>query len=482
MFQHLLTPNLRPFLLAVLVVVAIPSAPVRGKTAAPAPGPSTQQTDDLAAHYRGAADRIIAAATADHRAYERLALLADTFGPRFSGTAALEDAIDWILEEMRADGLDNVRGEPVMVPRWVRGAETLSLVEPRSRQLPMLGLGGSVGTPDEGIEAEVLVVGSFDELEDRAAEARGRIVLFNVPFTSYGETVQYRVRGAVAAARAGAVASLIRSVTPYSMQTPHTGGMRYEEGVEPIPHAAITVEDAAMLQRFQDRGERIVVRLRMEAETLDDVPSRNVVGEIVGSEIADEVVVIGGHIDSWDVGQGAMDDAGGCVVAWEAVRLLHELGLRPRRTVRVVMWTNEENGLRGALAYRDAHGNELDDHVLAIESDSGVFSPRGFGFSGSDAAFEIVRRVGELLEDVVEEGDDGVVTRGGGGADIGPIMQLGVPGMALRVDGSRYFWYHHTDADTVDKLDPDEVARSVAAMAVMAYVVADLPEPLPRGE
>ena len=426
--------------------------------------------------YRGAANRLIEAALADSAAWARTAELTDRFGHRFSGSPSLERAIDWILAEMRRDGLENVHGERVMVPRWVRGEEGAWLVSPREVELPMLGLGGSVATPPQGITAEVLIVSSFDELERRRDEARGRIVLYDVPFTSYGETVRYRMDGAVAAARAGAVASLIRSVGPFSMNTPHTGMMSYQEGVPRIPHAAITLEDAAMLHRMADRGERIVVRLEMDARTLPDVPSRNVVAELRGSERPDEVVVLGGHIDSWDVGQGAMDDAGGSVVAWEAVRLMKELGLRPRRTVRVVLWTNEENGLRGANAYRDQHLDELDRHVLAIESDAGVFDPIGFGFTGSDEAFRIVGAVGELLEGI----DAGEVTRGGGGADIGPIMREGVPGMGLRVDGDRYFWYHHTPADTMDKLDPREMALCTAAMAVMAYVVADLPERLPR--
>jgi carboxypeptidase Q len=319
-------------------------------------------------------------------------------------------------------------------------------------------------------------VNSFDELKARSDEARGKIVLLNAPFTSYGKTVTYRVVGAVAAARAGAVASLIRSVTPFSLRTPHTGQMRYDPEVPQIPHAAITVEDAEMLQRLQERGERIEVVLKMEAQTLPDVISRNVMAEIVGWEHPEEVVVLGGHIDSWDVGQGAMDDGGGSVAAWEVIRLLHALGLRPRRTVRAVMWTNEENGLRGARAYREAHLEELNDHILAIESDGGVFKPLGFGFSGSDEAYQIVREIGALLDRI----DAGEITRGGGGADIGPIMKEGMPGMGLRVDGERYFWYHHTDADTIDKLDPREMAECVAAMAVMAYVVADIPERLPR--
>jgi len=322
----------------------------------------------------------------------------------------------------------------------------------------------------------VLVVGSFDELKRRRDEATGKIVLYNVPFTTYGRTVQYRVRGAVEAAQAGAVASLVRSVGPYSLDTPHTGMMRYEEDVPRIPHAAVTIEGATMMQRMQDRGQRIRLRLTMGARTLPDVPSRNVVAEIVGSEKPEEIVVLGGHIDSWDVGQGAHDDAGGSVAAWEAVRLMKALGLRPRRTVRVVLWTNEENGLRGARAYRDTHLDDVPNHVLAMESDSGVFTPSGFGFSGTDEAYALIQQIGSLLDRI----DAGTITRGGGGADISPLMQMGVPGMGLRVDGSKYFWIHHTAADTIDKVDPDDFRRCVAAMAVMAYVAADLPVDIPR--
>jgi len=443
----------------------------------PALSPSLSAQEEIPDEIQANARRLIDAALGDSAAYERLEELVDRFGPRFSGSVALERAIDWILDEMAEDGLEEVRGEEVLVPRWVRGEESLTLLQPYARELPLLGLGGSVGTPPGGLRAEVLVVASFDELERRAEEARGRIVLFDVPFTSYGETVQYRLRGAVAAARAGAAASLIRSVTPYSMQTPHTGTMNYEEGVPRIPHAAITVEDALVLRRLQERGTRVELHLKMEAQTFPDAPSRNVVAELRGREHPEEVVVLGGHIDSWDVGQGAMDDGGGSVAAWEAVRLMKALGIRPRRTVRVVLWTNEENGLRGATAYRDTYARAVEDHVLAIESDSGVFDPLGFGFTGTDAAFQVVRRVGRLLEPI----GAGQVTRGGGGADIGPLMAEGVPGMGLRVDGSRYFWYHHTAADTIDKLDPREMAECVAAMAVMAYVVADLPQRLEFG-
>jgi carboxypeptidase Q len=214
----------------------------------------------------------------------------------------------------------------------------------------------------------------------------------------------------------------------------------------------------------------------MSAKTLPDAPSRNVMGELVGSEKPDEIVVFGGHIDSWDVGRGAMDDGGGVVVAWEAVRLLKRLGLKPKRTIRVVGWTNEENGGRGGQAYRDAHRAEVDKHVLAIESDGGVFKPQGFSFTGSDAAVDMLKQIALLLDRI----DAGAMVKGGGGADIGPIMALGVPGLGLNVDGTKYFWYHHTEADTIDKLDPNEMARCVAAMAVMAYVAADMPETLPR--
>ncbi|MBI4520715.1 MAG: M20/M25/M40 family metallo-hydrolase [Gemmatimonadetes bacterium] len=439
--------------------------------AAPASLPAQGAMPD---RYRAIAGHIIESALADSAAYERLGALVDRFGPRLSGSDNLEHAIDWVIAQMQADGLEKAHGEEVLVPVWVRGEESATLLEPRVRKLPLLGLGASIATPAEGITAPVLVVNDYDDLTAHAADAKGKIVLWDVPFTTYGETVQYRTNGAVAAARVGAVASLLRSVTPYSQQTPHTGAMRYEDSVPRIPSAAISVEDTKMLHRMQDRGQRIVVRLQMSAQTLPDRMSRNVMAEITGNERPEEVVVLGGHIDSWDVGQGAMDDGGGVVVAWQAVKLLHDLGLRARRTIRVVGWVNEENGGRGGNAYRAAHQNER--HVLAMESDGGVFAPSGFGFTGSAEAMAIVQRVATLLAPI---GSDHI-TRGGGGSDIQPLMRDGVPGMGLSVDGTRYFYYHHTDSDTLDKLDPREMALCVATMAVLAYVVADLPEPLPR--
>lgn len=453
---------MRPLRLCAAVLLAAAGSAVPGSA------------QSLAEQYRGAADRIIRTALADSAAYRRLAELTDRFGPRLSGSPALEQALDWMLDEMRRDGLEGVQGEPVLVPRWVRGEESAELVEPRRARLAMLGLGGSVGTPRGGITAEVMVVASFEELERRAAEARGKIVLFDMPWAGYGRTVQFRWAGAIAAARAGAVASLIRSVTPVSLGTPHTGVMTYDSAVPRIPHAALTVEDAAMIRRMVERGQRVVVRLAMGARTLPDAPSRNVVAELRGSELPDEVVVMGGHTDSWDVGTGAMDDAGGVVAAWEALRVLRRLGLRARRTIRVVGWVNEENGGRGGEAYRDAHADEY--HVLAFESDNGVFRPHGIAFSGSDSARALVRAAARLLGPL---GADSV-TAGGGGADVAPLMQRGVPGMSPNVDGSRYFWYHHSPSDTVDKLDPADMARVVALMAVMTYVVADMPDRLPR--
>ena len=437
---------------------------------------NTNQLGEIAKKFEKNGNLIIDKAMSDSQGYDRLGEMLDTFGPRFSGSTNLEKSLEWIIDEMKKDGLENVHGEEVMVPKWIRGKESAVMTAPWKKDLAILGLGGSVGTGSKGLSGEVFVVNSFDDLKARAGEAKGKIILYNVPFTTYGETVQYRYRGASEAAKVGGIASLIRSVGPYSMNTPHTGTSAYEDGVKKIPHAAITLEDAAMMGRMSKRGITIKVSLYMEGRFVDDVPSQNVMGEIIGSEYPDEVIVLGGHIDSWDVGQGAHDDGGGCVASWQAVKLIKDLGLKPKRTIRAVMWTNEENGLRGGEAYRDEHLNELDNHILAMESDAGVFKPSGFGFSGPDESLKILQDIGTLLYRI----DSGKITKGGGGADIGPIMREGVPGMGLKVDGSRYFWYHHTNADTFDKVDKDEFNRCVATMAVMAYVVADMDMKLPR--
>jgi carboxypeptidase Q len=277
-----------------------------------------------------------------------------------------------------------------------------------------------------------------------------------VPYTSYGETVRFRTSGASRAARHGAVAMLVRSVSRDSLRLPHTGALQYVDDTSKIPAAAITSEDADRLQRMADRGGRVAVRLKMDAHLDRDAESANVIGEILGREKPEEVVVVSGHLDSWDVGAGATDDGGGCVVTWDALRIMKKLDLRPRRTVRVVLWTNEENGGRGGQTYRDTHRAELGKHVLMLESDGGVFRPLGFGFTGSEAARQTVRTIATLLTGI---GADHV-TASGGGADIAPsVQEAHIPSMSLEVDGSKYFLIHHTAADTIDKIDPAEMAK-----------------------
>jgi carboxypeptidase Q len=364
-----------------------------------------------------------------------------------------------------------VRTEAVMVPKWVRGRESAEIIRPAAHTLAMLGLGDSVGTPAGGIQAEALVVDSFEALDAQAAKAKGRIVVFNVPYTGYGETRPVRSNGPSRAARHGAVAALVRSIGPAGLRLPHTGGLQYSEGVAKIPAAAIASEDADLLQRMADRGETIVLRLQMAAHFEADAPSANVIGEIRGRELPDEVVVVGGHLDSWDVGAGASDDGGGCIATWEALRLMKKLNLRPRRTVRVVLFTNEENGTRGGLAYRDAHHAELANHVMMLEADDGLFPPNAFGFSGNAKGRDTVEAIASLLAGVAVDR----VLPNGGGSDIEPsVAAARIPGMSYDGAGD-YFLIHHTAADTVDKIKPADVSRAAAAVAVMAYVVADMP-------
>jgi carboxypeptidase Q len=426
--------------------------------------------DDIAA-YGPATARILAAALPSRAAWERVAEWTDTFGPRLSGSDALERAIDWALAALEREGFANVRGETVMVPRWVRGRESAVMLTPRPMPLAMLGLGGSVGTPPDGVTGEVLVVSSFEELEQRAAEAAGRIVLFDVPYEGYGKTVRYRVGAASAAARVGARAALIRSVASGSMQNPHTGGMHYADDAPRIPTAALSVEHAGLLHRLTDRGATVTVRLTMEAATHPDVPSRNIVAEWPGRERPGEVVVLGGHIDSWDVGQGAMDDAGGFMAAWEALAVLRALGLQPRRTLRLVGWTNEENGLRGGQGYRDQHAGELAHHVAAIESDSGFFRPTQMTFAGAPESLAAVEAIAALLRD----GGPFAARAGGPAADVGPLYRAGVPTLSLSAEPTRYFYYHHSAADAPEVLDPAELAHGVAVLATYAYVLGDMP-------
>jgi carboxypeptidase Q len=431
--------------------------------------------------YRPIAARILTESQASDFAWKRLAELTDTYGNRLSGSDTLEKAIDWATAEMKKDGLQNVHKESAMVPHWIRGRESLDLIEPVKQPMVLLGLGNSVGTPAGGIEAEVVVVKSYDDLTAHAKDVKGRIVLLNVPFTTYGETRPFRSDGPSKAAQLGAVAFLLRSVGPPGLRTPHTGATNYTTDAPKIPAAAIPTEDADRLQRLADRGVKTRVKLMMEAHFENDAQSYNVVGEIVGKDLPKEVLVMGGHIDSWDVGAGATDDGGGCVVTWEALRLIHKLDLHPRRTIRVVLFTNEENGTRGGNAYRDSHLADLPNHVLLLESDGGIFDPAGFGITFdpakkqpaavSDRAKQTVTAVASLLSSI---GADHV-TDGGEGTDIEPASTAGDVPMLSHLDTGDYFLIHHTAADTIARITPQQVSKNAAAIAVMMYTLADLP-------
>ena len=470
-------PRLHPW--AVLGCYSVPLMILRAfvLVLAVVPAVVAQDNDSLTERYRDAAAKLIEAALADTGGMDKLSYLCDRIGNRLSGSPGLEKAIAWAAAQMKRDGLVNVTTPPVKVPHWVRGNESASITAPVTKPLSILGLGGSVATPKKGITAEVVAVQNFDELDRRGKAVAGKIVLLNAAYEGYGRTVTYRTTGASRAARLGAVAMLVRSITPVSLQSPHTGALEYSDGIPKIPAAAVTLEDATLIQRLADAGNTVTVHLEMEARSLPDADSANVIGEIPGREKPEEVVVIGGHIDSWDVGAGAQDDGSGCITALEAAYLIHKLGLQPRRTLRVVFWTNEENGGAGGEAYRDWAGSQVKNHMAAIEMDGGAEKPVGFGISGSGDAQGMLartRQIGRLLDRI----DAGSIQLGGGGADIFPLMRDGVPGLALRTVGTHYFDWHHTRADTADKVRLDDLRANIAAMAVMAYVLADMPEPL----
>jgi hypothetical protein len=453
----------------------------------------TAQPIDIQKQYGPTAQKLIAAALADTEGMARLQYLCDRIGARLGGSPALAKAVEWSAAEMKRAGLANVQTPETKVPHWVRGKESVTMLSPVERALPMLGLGLSVGTPPEGITADVVAVSTFDELTALGKEkVAGKIVLFYPEWQGYGQTVQYRGSGGSRAAELGAVGALVRSMTGRSLGTPHTGALNYTAGVAKIPVAALTVEDAASIFRLVKSGTPVRVKMMMEARQLPDAPSNNVMGEIPGSGKPEEVVVLGGHLDSWDVGQGAQDDGSGVIAAFQAVALIQKLGLKPRRTIRVVFWTNEENGGAGGRAYRTMLGDSVKNHVAAIEMDGGAEKPLGFGFgpaaSGrrslggspeaaartqiSPAAFQRAVEIGKLLESI----GAGKVTPGGGGADIGPIMAAGVPGFGIRTIGEHYFDWHHTHADTFDKVNARDFQENVAQLAVLAYVLADMPE------
>ena len=419
---------------------------------------------------------IFEAASQDTTAYERLRVLCDEIGHRLSGSPQLETAIDWAAEGMREDGLV-VRTEDVQVPRWVRGEESATLLQPMQRELSMLGLGMSVGGT---VRAEVVVVEDFEELASLPDQAiEGKIVLFDKPFTTYGQTVGIRGGAAVEAAKRGAVGALIRSVGSDSLNTPHTGAMHYQEGVPQIPAAALSIEHAAWLHRLHDSGQTVEVELKMEAEHQGMVTSSNLIAELPGRERPDEVVVVSCHYDSWDVGQGAQDDGAGCLMAWETLRLLKELDMTPRRTIRAVLYTNEENGLGGGKAYAEAHADELPMHQAMIESDIGNGFADGFrvDLRGVDEAARL-RAQGLLWEVGQVLAPYSKMVAGYSGADIGPSVKLGVPGLGVAHDRSLYFHIHHTEADTFDKIVLEDLQHNTGLIAAAAWVLAEMPERL----
>jgi len=467
--------------------------PAAGQTAAGTPaaaaagqaGAPQRPATPIADAYRETAAKIIAAAEADRGAWEKLSYLTDRIGHRLSGSKSLEQAVEWAVATMKADGHEGVRAEKVMVPHWVRGAESAELVAPVERPLAIVGLGGTIATPRKGLVGEVVVVRDFAELEKLGAQVKGKIVLYNHPMAAYseekgpgyGEAVEYRGAGPARAAALGAKAALVRSVTARSLRSPHTGATRFQDGEKQIPAAAVSVEDAELITRLAAAGQPVKVRLLLSGRKLPDAPSANVVAELRGREKPDEVVVMGGHLDSWDVGQGAHDDGAGVVITMEALTVLRKLGLSPRRTIRVVLFTNEENGVRGGRQYAADHAAELPRHVMALEADTGAFQPRGFDVQATEPAVRQVTDIVSLLQPI----DANRVEPGEGGTDVGQMAAAGVPQLGLWMDRSRYFDYHHSQADTLDKIDPADLARDVAAVAVMVYVVADMPERLPPG-
>lgn len=403
---------------------------------------------------------------------------------RLAGSEGAARAVEWGREAMQRLGFENVRLEPVLVPHWERGAlEELVVVEPAAHageRLAILALGGSIATPAGGLEAEVLAVSSFEELHARAAEARGKLVLFrrpmdpNVPepFEAYGAAVNQRGSGAIEASRAGAVAALVRSMTTALDDAPHTGQMRYAEGVAPVPAAAVSTLATERIEGWLEAGESVRLRLALDCRWLEDVLSHNVVGEVVGRERPAEIVLLGAHLDAWDIGAGAHDDGAGCAHVLEAGHLLvaSKLG-RPRRTVRCVLYMNEENGLRGGQAYRDQHASELEHHVLAIESDRGGGLPLGYA---TDAA----GRPAELLAELW----GGAPCAHGGGADISPLAEFGVTLAGFYPNPQRYFDFHHSQNDVLAAVHPRELELGAISLASLAWLAANHPGDWPRNQ
>jgi carboxypeptidase Q len=443
----------------------------------------------LADQYRGAADKLIQTAKDEsgRHAYDTLEALSDDIGNRISGSPQLAKAEAWAVAQMKAAGLQNVHTESAEVPHWVRGTESCDLLTQHAMALDMIGLGGSVGTPASGIEADVVAVGGFDEFAKLPDSAiKGKIVLFDEPYEGYGKTVAYRSTGPSVAAKRGAIACLIRTVGSASLGNPHTGVTHYEDGVARIPAAALSIEHASMLHRLCAKGETVRLRLKMDARMLGTVRNHNVIGEIPGSEKPDEVVVLSGHLDSWDVGQGAQDDGIGAVLSLEAARTMLKAGLHPKRTVRVIFWTCEEWGGIGAEAYAKAHKADSPDVVAAFESDSGNGRIQGFSVDlhgesrgpaedrGGDPAERKAVAVMDAIGPVLPEGAR-KMSAGSSGEDVGFLVGDGAVGIGVGHDASRYFDVHHSKADTFDHINYEDLAHNVQAYSVMAFVLADMP-------
>jgi Zn-dependent M28 family amino/carboxypeptidase len=425
--------------------------------------------------------RLMGLAMSDGKTAAIAESLTDHVGARPSGSPGAARAVQWAVEQMKALGLKNVHTEKVMTPHWIRGDAAAEIVGPDAQKLAVMALGPSVATPPEGLTAEVVEVHGFDELKALGDVAKGKIVLFHHvmkrgnSFAEYGAAQAFRSRGATAAARAGAVASLIRSAGTGAFRLPHTGALRYDDGVTKIPAGALSAEDADLIHRRLRAGEHVRVHLMMSPHLEAPVESANVVGEVPGRERPQEIVLLGAHLDSWDLGTGAVDDGAGCAVVLDAARAIAALGQAPRRTVRVVLFMNEEMGLDGAKAYAQRHDGELGKHVAAMEVDSGAGRPTGWGALGGPSATALLTRLAQPLGTIgaatVIEGDEA-------GADLSP-MQGRVPLLGLGQDLSNYFDWHHTAADTFDKIDALELAMNTAAIAVMAYQLADIAEVLP---
>ena len=417
-------------------------------------------------------------ALSNGKSYEWLRHLTKQIGPRLSGSTGAQKAVDWTKQVMDQQGFDRVFLQDVMVPHWVRGAKEEAFIHIGKQKtvVPIAALGGSVATPAKGIEAQVIEVKSFPELRALGVDkVKGKIVFYNRPmdptkintFEAYGGAVDQRANGATEAAELGAVGAIVRSMTNVHDDNPHVGGMRYGTGVALIPTAAISTNGADLLSKSLQENPALTFYFKQNCETLPDAKSYNVVGEIKGSEKPDEIIVVGGHLDSWDLAEGAHDDGAGCVQSIEVLRIMKALGIKPKHTIRAVMFMNEENGLRGGVQYADLAKKNNEKHIAAVESDNGGFTPRGFGIVGKPEQREKIMAWKPLLAPygLTEIGP------GGGGADIGPLAQTGTVLLGFKPDSQRYFDYHHTTIDRFEAVSQRELELGAASMAAVVYLL-----------